>query len=121
MFVSPTHGASAYPHLQSQRIPCRLHQPESVSLKTGFESLFKGLLAVGDGASVTPFAKGGVVATPSYFPLVRGLGLMGEQGAEAVLPSDPRVGRPARCALRRGRRVEPAGEHHGERRRRGRR
>ena len=35
---------------------------------------------------MTPFAKGGVVAAPSYFPLGRGLGLMGEQGAEAILP-----------------------------------
>src|SRR3954463_2176578 len=31
MFVAPTHGASAYLHLQSQRIPHRLHQPEPVS------------------------------------------------------------------------------------------
>ena len=35
---------------------------------------------------VTPFAKGGVIASPSYFPLGNGLGLMGEAGAEAVLP-----------------------------------
>lgn len=35
---------------------------------------------------VTPFAQGGVVAAPTYFPLGRGLGLMGEQGAEAVMP-----------------------------------
>lgn len=61
-------------------------KPAQASLKTGFESLFKGLFAVGDGAAVTPFAKGGVVAAPSYFPLGRGLGLMGEQGAEAILP-----------------------------------
>ena len=27
-----------------------------------------------------------MVAAPSYFPLGRGLGLMGEQGAEAILP-----------------------------------
>lgn len=33
-----------------------------------------------------PFAKGGVVGAPTYFPLGRGLGLMGEQGAEAVMP-----------------------------------
>src|SRR5215207_8933095 len=61
-------------------------KPAQVSLKTGFESLFKGLFAVGDGASVTPFAKDGVVAAPSYFPLGRGLGRMGEQGPEAILP-----------------------------------
>lgn len=35
---------------------------------------------------VMPFAHGGVVASPTYFPLGRGLGLMGEQGAEAVMP-----------------------------------
>ncbi|MGV8856703.1 MAG: phage tail tape measure protein [Devosia sp.] len=35
---------------------------------------------------VTPFAKGGVIAAPSYFPLGQGLGVMGEAGAEAVLP-----------------------------------
>jgi len=35
---------------------------------------------------VMPFAKGGVVGAPAYFPLGRGLGLMGEKGAEAVMP-----------------------------------
>jgi phage-related minor tail protein len=40
---------------------------------------------VGSG-SVVPFAAGGVVASPTYFPLGRGLGLMGEAGAEAVMP-----------------------------------
>ncbi|WP_323014412.1 phage tail tape measure protein [Devosia sp.] len=35
---------------------------------------------------VTPFAKGGVIASPSYFPLGQGLGLMGEAGAEAIMP-----------------------------------
>ena|SRR5690554_3825146 len=45
---------------------------------------------------VTPFAKGGVIAAPSYFPHGAGLGVMGEAGAEAVLPlqrgSDGRLG-----------------------------
>lgn len=35
---------------------------------------------------VTPFAKGGVIAAPSYFPLGRGLGVAGEAGPEAILP-----------------------------------
>lgn len=35
---------------------------------------------------VMPFAQGGVIGAPAYFPLGRGLGLMGEQGAEAVMP-----------------------------------
>ena len=38
------------------------------------------------GGSIVPFASGGVVASPTYFPLGRGLGLMGEAGAEAVMP-----------------------------------
>jgi len=36
---------------------------------------------------VIPFAEGGVVAAPTYFPLANGqTGLMGERGAEAILP-----------------------------------
>lgn len=35
---------------------------------------------------VMPFAQGGVVGAPAYFPLGRGLGVMGEKGAEAVMP-----------------------------------
>lgn len=46
--------------------------------------------------AVRPFAKGGVIAAPSFFPLGRGLGLAGEAGAEAILPlargSDGRLG-----------------------------
>jgi phage-related minor tail protein len=46
--------------------------------------------------SVTPFAKGGVIASPSYFPMGQGLGLMGEAGAEAIMPlsrgTDGRLG-----------------------------
>ncbi|MBP2560545.1 phage-related minor tail protein [Neorhizobium galegae] len=36
--------------------------------------------------SVTPFADGGVVRTPSFFPMGGEMGLMGEAGAEAILP-----------------------------------
>lgn len=47
-------------------------------------------------SSVTPFAKGGVVASPTYFGLDSGLGVAGEAGAEAVLPlsrgADGRLG-----------------------------
>jgi len=43
-----------------------------------------------------PFAAGGVVATPSYFPTRGGLGLLGEAGPEAILPlkrgADGRLG-----------------------------
>ena len=46
--------------------------------------------------AVTPFAKGGVIASPSYFPLGRGLDLAGEAGPEAIMPlqrgADGRLG-----------------------------
>lgn len=45
-------------------------------------SLFGGLL----GQTVTPFAKGGVVNSPLLFPMAGGAGLVGEAGAEAILP-----------------------------------
>lgn len=63
-------------------------------VEQGIAGLFSGILGgttfarggvVADGA-VRPFAKGGVVAAPTYFPLGSGTGLMGERGAEAILP-----------------------------------
>jgi phage-related minor tail protein len=48
------------------------------------------------GPRVIPFAAGGVVATPSYFPMPGGMGLVGEAGPEAILPlargADGRLG-----------------------------
>lgn len=45
---------------------------------------------------ITPFAQGGVVSGPTLFPMARGAGLMGEAGAEAILPlqrsADGRLG-----------------------------
>ena len=38
------------------------------------------------GGSVIPFAAGGVVTSPTYFPMTNGLGLMGEAGPEAIMP-----------------------------------
>jgi lambda family phage tail tape measure protein len=56
----------------------------------GLTGLFSGLGGgVGGTAAsvpVAPFADGGVVASPSYFPMGRGLGLMGEAGPEAIMP-----------------------------------
>jgi phage-related minor tail protein len=65
------------------------------NLAAGFiESLFGS--AGSSLAGVTGFAKGGVLASPSYFPLGQGLGVAGEAGPEAVLPltrgSDGRLG-----------------------------
>ncbi len=66
-------------------------KPVGLLVSGAVESLFNAT-----NPAVTPFAKGGVIATPSYFPLGRGLGVAGEAGAEAVLPltrgSDGRLG-----------------------------
>ncbi|GJE73874.1 phage tail tape measure protein [Methylorubrum suomiense] len=56
-----------------------------------------GLGSDGGARRVRPFAGGGVVAAPTYFPMTGGdLGLMGEAGPEAILPlrrgSDGRLG-----------------------------
>ncbi|CAH1669550.1 MULTISPECIES: phage tail tape measure protein [unclassified Chelatococcus] len=74
-------------------------RPLGKALTSGLESLvttaggslFGGLSlnAKGNAFSqgrVQPFADGGVVATPTYFPMQRGVGLMGESGPEAILP-----------------------------------
>jgi phage-related minor tail protein len=51
----------------------------------------------GDMMTVTPFASGGVIGAPAYFPLAAGgFGLAGEAGPEAIVPlsrgSDGRLG-----------------------------
>ncbi|MBO6719155.1 MAG: phage tail tape measure protein [Rhizobiaceae bacterium] len=59
-------------------------------------SLFGGLTGFAKGG-IVPFASGGVVSSPTYFPMAGGsMGVMGEAGAEAVLPlqrsTDGRLG-----------------------------
>jgi phage-related minor tail protein len=56
-------------------------KPLERAIGGGLESLFSSL-----SGGTKAFADGGVVATPTYFPLGRGLGLAGEAGAEAILP-----------------------------------
>jgi phage-related minor tail protein len=60
------------------------------SLNSGLNQLFGGLFgnvaphALG---GIKPFAAGGVIGTPTYFPLMNGgVGLAGEAGPEAILP-----------------------------------
>lgn len=53
--------------------------------------LLGGLMPFADGAAfgggrVTPFARGGVVAQATAFPMRGGTGLMGEAGPEAIMP-----------------------------------
>ena len=60
-------------------------------LQQGFGSLLGSLFASFGGASgmsgvVTPFAEGGIVSRPVFFGSGSGLGLMGERGAEAIMP-----------------------------------
>lgn len=43
-------------------------------------------IGAGGAARVVPFAKGGVVRAPTFFPMGGATGLMGEAGAEAILP-----------------------------------
>lgn len=57
-------------------------------------SLMSGLL--GQIGGILPFAEGGVVRSPTYFAAGGNLGVMGEAGAEAIMPlargSDGRLG-----------------------------
>ncbi|WP_375454110.1 phage tail tape measure protein [uncultured Methylobacterium sp.] len=69
-------------------------------VRSGVTSLVNGLLGSGAGEAapgfarggviqagrVRPFADGGIVAAPTYFPMSGGTGLMGEAGPEAILP-----------------------------------
>jgi phage-related minor tail protein len=81
-------------------------KPLTASLTSGISSLFSGLAgSVGAATGVQanalgaikPFASGGVIGTPSYFPMMDGgVGLAGEAGPEAIMPlvrgADGRLG-----------------------------
>ena len=58
------------------------------NLGDGFGSLFGGVFSGGGGGDtvIAPFADGGIVASPTYFGSGGSMGLMGERGAEAILP-----------------------------------
>jgi phage-related minor tail protein len=71
-------------------------KPLEKSLTSGISSLLSGLTGSAGGASasltaasgaIKPFASGGVIGTPTYFPLANGgVGLAGEAGPEAIMP-----------------------------------
>lgn len=62
-------------------------QPLQKGLSSAIGSLLSPLTGHGAGSvPVTPFASGGVVARPTFFGSGGGLGLMGERGAEAIMP-----------------------------------
>lgn len=59
------------------------------SLTNGLSGGLSGLLGFAKGGvpgAIQPFAAGGVISAPTYFPMGGGLGLMGEAGSEAILP-----------------------------------
>src|SRR4051812_15258363 len=81
-------------------------KPLEKSLAAGISGLLSGLtgsaggsassLAAASGA-IKPFPSGGVIGTPTYFPLANGgVGLAGEAGPEAIMPlrrgADGRLG-----------------------------
>jgi phage-related minor tail protein len=56
-------------------------------LSQGLSSILGGLFGgAGGGLAAAPFADGGIVASPTFFGSGGSLGLMGERGAEAILP-----------------------------------
>lgn len=65
-------------------------KPVENALAGGFSSLFGGIdpkMTLAAGGAIKPFAAGGVIGTPTYFPLRQGgIGLAGEAGPEAILP-----------------------------------
>jgi phage-related minor tail protein len=81
-------------------------KPMESALSTGMQSLLSGLLGGNTNnvqmqaqalGGIKPFASGGVIGTPSYFPMLNGgVGLAGEAGPEAILPltrgADGRLG-----------------------------
>ncbi len=58
-------------------------KPMGMLVENAIGSLFT---ATNPALGVEPFAKGGVIAAPGYFPLGRNLGIAGEAGPEAILP-----------------------------------
>lgn len=56
------------------------------SLVSSFFGLFNEKGNAFNQAGVMPFARGGVVNSPTLFPFARGVGLMGEAGPEAIMP-----------------------------------
>jgi phage-related minor tail protein len=72
-------------------------KPLESALGSGLQALTAGLGGGSASDNIRPFAAGGVIAAPSYFPLGDGgVGLAGEAGPEAIMPlqrgADGRLG-----------------------------
>lgn len=64
----------------------------------GIGGFFGGLFGFANGGvfnngKIQPFANGGIVNKPTLFPMANGAGLMGEAGAEAIMPLTRRNGK----------------------------
>jgi phage-related minor tail protein len=85
-------------YLRLSDIALRLaFKPVENALTAGFAGLFSGASLTAAQGAVKPFASGGIIGTPSYFPLRSGgVGLAGEAGPEAIMPlargADGRLG-----------------------------
>lgn len=71
------------------------------TIASGMNSLLSGMFPFAQGGAFTqgrvmPFAKGGVISSPTSFAMRSGRGLMGEAGPEAIMPlargADGRLG-----------------------------
>ena len=72
-------------------------KPIETALSGALQGLFTGGGAGATATAVKPFASGGVIGTPSYFPMPGGgIGLAGEAGPEAIMPLQARRRWPAR-------------------------
>lgn len=78
-----------------------VEQAVAGSLAQSLNGLMSGVVPFSMGGAfsqgkVTPFAKGGVVGSPTHFPMRNATGLMGEAGPEAIMPlrrgADGRLG-----------------------------
>jgi phage-related minor tail protein len=56
----------------------------TTGVASGLQGIVSGL--IGNVSNVKPFAAGGIIGTPSYFPMAGGTGLAGEAGPEAIMP-----------------------------------
>lgn len=68
-------------------------KPIETTISGSLQQLLSGLTGTGSGvqaaaaSTVKPFATGGVIGTPTYFPMIGGaVGLAGEAGPEAIMP-----------------------------------
>ncbi|OFX06351.1 MAG: hypothetical protein A3E78_11680 [Alphaproteobacteria bacterium RIFCSPHIGHO2_12_FULL_63_12] len=97
---------NAFDRLSARLIDMALDQAINMLFANLFGAFGGGTVSAGigfhakgnafDSGNVIPFRRGGVIDRPTLFPMARGMGLMGEDGPEAVMPlkrgADGRLG-----------------------------